>query len=99
MIWTPMTQPRDLMRLGRLAEEASELCGVASRCMVQGIDECEPKSGHPNRVWLQEEMADVLATMTLACEHFGLDLDEIRERAAGKLVKARSREPPGGDDG
>jgi hypothetical protein len=59
--WRPMTRPIDLKHLGKLGEESNELGAAISRCIIQGIDEREPVTGKPNRQWLAEEIADVLA--------------------------------------
>lgn len=55
-----------------------------SRCIIQGIEEREPVTGKPNRVWLEDEIADVFAGMYLSIQLFDLDLKRINERSAAK---------------
>lgn len=82
--WVPMSNQIDLMVAGKFAEELGE-CGAAiSRCIIQGIDEVEPSTGKPNRAWLEEEIADVLANANLVRECFGLSADRIEARVAFK---------------
>lgn len=87
--WHPMTKAIDLKHLGKLAEEAGELVAAASRCIIQGIDEKEPDTGKLNRVWLEQEIADVLANCMLVRTHFQLDVDRINERTLAKMGKLR----------
>lgn len=87
--WHPMQAPIDLKHLGKLAEETGELGSAISRCIIQGVDECEPVTRKPNRKWLQDEIADVLANIELVMEHFGLDRDEIAERRLRKMKHLR----------
>jgi hypothetical protein len=82
--WRPMTDPLDLMHLGKLGEEANELGAAVSRCLIQGVDECEPVTGKLNRDWLQDEIADVLCNMQLVIEHFNLDDESIYVRSEKK---------------
>jgi NTP pyrophosphatase (non-canonical NTP hydrolase) len=79
-----MSKPIDVKHLGKLAEECGELTAAISRCLIQGIDECEPVTGKPNRQWLQDEIADVLANIDLVSRHFDLDKAAIRARVAKK---------------
>lgn len=82
--WRPMTSPIDLAHMGKLNEELNEAGAASARCMIQGIDECEPVTGKPNRKWLEDELADVVANVELTIEHFGLDQDAMRARADRK---------------
>jgi NTP pyrophosphatase (non-canonical NTP hydrolase) len=84
--WQPETSKVRLALLGKLGEEASELAGIALRCMIQGIDECEPVSGKPNRQKLEEELADVMALITQASNWLGLDMQSIMERRRKKIA-------------
>jgi NTP pyrophosphatase (non-canonical NTP hydrolase) len=88
--WRPMTRPIDIKHLGKLAEETNELGSAISRCIIQGIDECDPVTGKPNRQWLQDEIADVLANIELVREHFGLDSDAVSLRAEKKKRHLRA---------
>lgn len=88
--WRPITQPIDLKLLGKLAEEVCELGSVVSRCIIQGVDECEPATNKPNRQWLQEEIADVIANIELVADHFRLDMIGIWARSDRKKAHLRA---------
>lgn len=47
--WRPISNPVDLMHLGKLIEETTECATAAARCMIQGMDEAEPSTGEVNR--------------------------------------------------
>lgn len=79
--WVPMSKPIDVKHLGKLGEELNECGSAVSRCLIQGIDEAEPITGVVNRQWLQNEIADVLANITLVVQHFRLDTAAISARA------------------
>lgn len=84
--WQPITDKVDLAVLGKLGEELSE-CGTALwRCVIQGIDECEPVTNKLNRDWLMDEIADVEAMLVHVKEHFKLDRERIRKRRIRKYV-------------
>ena len=85
--WHPMTEPVDLKYLGKLAEECGELNQAIGRCIIQGIDGCEPDSQKVNRTWLQEEIADVLVNAALVIKRFNLDMPAINKRY--KLKRSR----------
>lgn len=82
--WHPMSRPIDLKHLGKLAEELNEAGSAVARCIIQGIDESEPVTHKPNKVWLEDELADVLANIELVTKHFGLDRDRMAARAERK---------------
>ena len=84
--WHPITDAVDLKHLGKLIEETCELGSAAARCIIQGVDECEPVTGKRNRDWLQDEIADVLANAELVIEQFELDPQAIRARADRKKL-------------
>lgn len=88
--WHPMTDPVSVKTLGKLGEEGGELVSIANRCLIQGIDENEPRSGKSNRRWLEEEIADVFANSDLAIEHFKLNTTFIMARAAQKKAQLRA---------
>lgn len=79
--WTPITDIILLKHLGKLSEELSECNSAVARCIIQGVDECEPSTGECNRDWLQKELADVLCNIRLVVNHLGLSWDEIRARS------------------
>jgi NTP pyrophosphatase (non-canonical NTP hydrolase) len=83
--WHPMTDPVAVKHLGKLSEEAGELCSAISRCIIQGIDEREPTTGKLNREWLEDEIADVLASVKLNISNFKLDEDRVRQRMSRKM--------------
>lgn len=82
--WHPITDAVDLKHLGKLAEELNECASAVARCIIQGVDESEPVTGRVNRVWLQDEIADVQANLDLVIERFGLDEEFMQARAARK---------------
>ncbi len=82
--WHPMSKPIDLKFFGKLGEELGECSSAVSRCIIQGLEECEPVTGKLNREWLEDEMADVLANIELVMERYELDKLRIFARAARK---------------
>lgn len=87
--WNPETSQHSLAVLGKLAEEGSEVATAAVRCIIQGIDECEPVTGKPNREWLEDEIADVLAQIERTTYEFDLDVARILRRANTKYDYTR----------
>ncbi len=85
-MWHPITDPRHLRHLGKLAEECGELTSALSRCIIQGIDQKEPVTGKVNRDWLEEEIADVEALIERLKEYLALDRDKISARIAKKTA-------------
>lgn len=83
--WHPMTDPVDLKHLGKLAEELGEAQAAVARCIIQGINEAEPSTKKPNRVWLEDELADVVANIALVVERFNLDEESMMARYAKKM--------------
>lgn len=81
--WHPMSDPVDLKHLGKLLEELGEGVSAVARCLIQGIDECEPATGKSNREWIQDEFADIEANMYLVTQRFKLLVDD--KRVARKL--------------
>lgn len=84
--WVPMTGRLDLKHLGKLAEEVNRLGAAIARCIIQGIDEKEPVTGKLNREWLQDEIANVRANITLTIRHFDLDWLAIDRRTERKFA-------------
>lgn len=84
--WHPISNPVDLKHLGKLAEECGELNAAIARCIIQGVDEAEPVTGKINRVWLEDEIADVIANIELVGKHFNLDKDRMGARVARKIA-------------
>lgn len=82
--WHPITDPQDLKTLGKFGEELGECQAAAMRCLIQGLDGKEPRTGKVNRHWLEDEIADVLTNMDLVVERFNLDADRIRRRKEAK---------------
>jgi NTP pyrophosphatase (non-canonical NTP hydrolase) len=87
--WQPMSDPLDLAHLGKLGEELGELVAAKERCVIQGINECEPVTLKPNKEWLEDEIADVMANMRLVIGRFDLDLMRIERRADRKIAHLR----------
>ncbi|QXZ79612.1 hypothetical protein [Rhizobium sp. L51/94] len=82
-LWKPEPDVIIHQALGKACEEASELANILARCLIQGLDQCEPVSGKPNRKALSEEIADLDAAVQWLRELIGEDYDE--ERADRKL--------------
>jgi NTP pyrophosphatase (non-canonical NTP hydrolase) len=83
--WQPIDSKLELKILGKLGEEVSELATVVCRCIIQGVDEVQPVTGKSNRLWLEEEIADVLANISIAMARYHLDGDFITKRADAKI--------------
>lgn len=97
--WQPMSRPIDLKHLGKLGEELCEAGSAVARCIIQGIDECEPVTRKPNRVWLEDELADVLANVELVVQHFGLDATRMLARGLEKKRHLKAWHSMLGSDG
>lgn len=82
--WHPMKDPVDLKHMGKFTEELGECTAAVSRCIIQGIDEQEPITLKPNKEWLEDEIADVLANINLVARRFNLDRERIKARVAKK---------------
>lgn len=82
--WVPTTNLMMLRRMGKLQEELNELGGVASRCIIQGIDEVDPGTGKVNRERLWHEVADVYAQLDETVARLGLNRADIEARRAVK---------------
>lgn len=87
--WHPMIDPVALKTLGKLAEELGECIAAVSRCVIQGIDECDPETGVPNREWLEDEIADILAGLNLTVDLFDLNRARIGHRSGEKQIRLR----------
>ena len=87
--WNPITDALDLKRLGKLAEELGECQAAVARCIIQGLDESEPVTGKVNRLWLQEEIADVMANVHLVVERLNLDTEFMADRIDRKIERLR----------
>lgn len=83
--WQPIIDRYTLAILGKLSEEVSELGAATSRCIIQGIDESEPNTGKINRIWLEQEIADVMVMTTIAITRLDLDNNEILKRFERKI--------------
>lgn len=88
--WHPIKDAVQLKTLGKLGEELGECSAAVSRCIIQGVEGLEPVTGKSNRQWLEEEIADVIAGISLATELFNLDEAAIRARAAKKVEQLRA---------
>ncbi|MFZ5737706.1 MAG: hypothetical protein ACOY6K_12580 [Pseudomonadota bacterium] len=88
--WHPITDSIDLKHLGKFAEELNECGSAVARCIIQGVNECEPVTGKRNRDWLQDEIADVIANAQLVIDHFKLDSEAIHIRAARKQAHLKA---------
>ncbi len=62
-LWLP---ENDLIRrqvLNKLTEETGELLQIVGRCLAQGVDKADPRTGKPNIEALADEIADVTAAV------------------------------------
>lgn len=82
--WIPTTDLMQLRRFGKMLEELGELTEVASRCIIQGIDELDPSTQRMNRVRLTDEIADVYAQLDETIEALELNSFYIEKRRAAK---------------
>ncbi len=89
--WNIETEPLRVRRLGKLLEElgelgkeVGELSAVASRCIIQGIDEVDPSSQEVNRTRPENELADVMAQCVVTIRTLQLNAPAISERCARK---------------
>lgn len=87
--WHPMTDPVAVKTLGKLGEEAGELCQIVCRCLIQGIDETDPTKDITNREWLENELADVAANLRLVKDYFDLDTEKINKRITEKMERLK----------
>lgn len=83
--WHPMSNPVDQKVTGKLMEELGECVSAVARCQIQGIYESQPITGKLNKLWLEEEIADVEAGIEIAKQHFQLDRVAIDARKARKI--------------
>lgn len=88
--WHPMSDPVDLKHLGKLIEELGEAIAAASRCLIQGINEAEPVTGKINKEWLEDEIADVRANLTLVERRFKLNENRMLQRTLRKMKHLQS---------
>lgn len=82
--WVPTRDPVELAILGKMLEELGELTSIVSRCLIQGIDECEPVTGKNNREELMKELGDVSACRKALVRYYLLDQTTILDRADAK---------------
>ena len=87
--WMPITDIKDLKCLGKLGEECGELSQVICRIIIQGFEENNPDTGMPNKIWLEKEIADVLANIRLVTEKFNLNYASIAARREVKYTKIK----------
>jgi len=89
VVLSPWHPERDLIHLavlGKFAEELGEAVAIVARCAIQGIEECEPETGKPNRVAVQNEIADILAGAFMMIRRFHLDPSAIDKRKWAKVA-------------
>jgi len=86
-LWEPITDEYIIAIMGKLGEECNELSGHIFRCLIQGLDELHTDgSGKTNRQRLQDEIADVCATMSNAITRLDLNRDGIEARVDAKTI-------------
>ncbi|QMV00125.1 hypothetical protein GHV40_00865 [Devosia sp. D6-9] len=76
--WVPEQDPFRLAMLSKLIEECNELSGRAARCISHGLEQIDPDKNRPNIELLAEEVADVIACMTMIESRLQVTPDEQR---------------------
>lgn len=71
--------------LTKLTEECGELIQIAAKKIAFMETDLHPDGKGSMRERLQEELADVAAASTFVAQQFGLDTEQIKQRAALKL--------------
>ena len=84
-LWLPESRTIIHQALGKAAEESGELTKILARCLIQGLDACDPKTGVPNRVSLADELADMHAAMGWLFEVLDIDAETHNARADRKI--------------
>ncbi len=84
--WIPSTLPVEIACLGKLQEELGELQSAVSRCLIQGFSESHPTTKKSNKLWLKEELADVLAAMKMTMVYYGITEEELASRISTKIA-------------
>ena len=84
--WRREPSERKTAILGKLGEETTELASRCFRAMIQGLDETDPGTKRSNLSHLQDEIADVLATVRLARTFLALDEVDINKRQEAKFA-------------
>jgi hypothetical protein len=97
--WVPTTNLMELRRLGKLGEELGELSNVASRCIIQGLDETDPGTGRVNRDRLLDELADVAAQIDCTITAFKLNAAHFGQRRRAKRDQMAEWEAMFGSEG
>lgn len=90
--WQVTTDEAALRRLGKTAEELSELQAVLARIIIQGVDEIDPSSGKTNRTRMEEETADAFAQLSLLVEFYKMDSERLYARIEKKALQMREWE-------
>ncbi|KPF47094.1 hypothetical protein [Rhizobium sp. AAP43] len=88
-LWLPERDTVTHQALGKAAEECGELTQILARCIIQGIEGRDPKTGQPNRERLAEELADVDAAISWLFELLDLDIETHNARSDRKLTGFR----------
>lgn len=84
-LWLPESRTVIHQALGKAAEEAAELTTILARCLIQGVDEKDPKTWALNIDSLADELADVEAAIQWLFEVLDLDVEAHNARADRKL--------------
>lgn len=80
--WHPMNNSRDIKTVGKFLEELGEGVAAVARSLIQGIDGLDPRSGKPNKESVEDELADIIANLSLVEERFNLTIstDRIKKK-------------------
>lgn len=68
-----------------MVRDLGYLIAAASRCLIQGIDECEPVTHTPNRDWLNEAIWRLLNSFDDAIRYYELDVEVMGKRLVRKM--------------
>lgn len=76
----PMTAADDVLLLAKLTEELGVASTTVGRCLLYGLDSCALTPPTSNRVWLEDHLADVMATLSVVVDRFGLNSERMSMR-------------------
>ena len=62
--------------MNKLAEECGELVQITIKTKIFGIDNVNPKTNESNRDQLKNEMCDVLTSIKIISEAYGIEITD-----------------------
>ncbi len=78
---------KHLLYLSKLMEECGELTQACSKVMIYGEDSRHPDTDELNEDRMVQEMADVLAAISVVSESYALDSHKIADLIPEKVKK------------